>query len=208
MLRVGLTGGIACGKSNALRAFALLGAHTIDADQLARAVVKPGKPALGTIVEEFGQEVLNPAGTLDRKKLANIVFRDDAARLRLNEIVHPHVIEAEEQEISKYLAAADPLATPVVVVDAPLMIEIGRHGLYDFIVVAYCPPAVQMQRLMARDQFTNEEALLRLRSQMSPLEKARMADFIIETSGKLSDTAAQVRYIFKEMLFLLESRTD
>lgn len=199
MYRVGLTGGIACGKSNALRCFHRLGAHTIDADLIARQVVEPGTPAHRLIAAEFGSSILE-GDQINRKKLGRIVFADEAARKRLNEIVHPFVVEEEEKRIAALDSDEDGSQSPIVIVDASLMIETGTYRKYAVIVVVYCPSAIQLQRLMLRDGISETEARQRIDSQMSTLEKLKYGDYIIETSGKLSETYKQVQYIYKELL--------
>ncbi len=202
---VGLTGGIACGKSNALRCFQSLGTHTIDADVLAREVVEPGKPAYRQIVAEFGANILGEENQINRKALGRIVFSDPTALQRLNEIVHPHVLEEERRRISALESAEARSKSPIVVVDASLMIEAGSYQKYQAIVVVYCPPTVQLQRLMSRDGVSESEAKQRIDSQMPTLEKLKYGDYVIETSGKLSDTYMQVKYVHSELLARYES---
>jgi dephospho-CoA kinase len=201
MFCVGLTGGIACGKSNALRCFHRLGAHTIDADEIARDVVEPGKPAYRKIVSEFGPSILGEDSQINRKKLGRIVFADPAALQKLNQIVHPYVVEAEEERIVSFESEE----SPIVVIDASLMIEAGTYQKYQMIVVVYCPPAVQLQRLMLRDGISEAEAKQRIDSQMPTLEKLKYGDYIIETSGKLSDTYLQVKRVYSELLARYEA---
>ena len=198
MLKIGLTGGIACGKSNALRHFSRLGAATIDADKLAREVVLPGRPAYQAIVQEFGPEFLLADGQIDRSALASVIFSDQEMRLKLNRIVHPHVIAEEKRLIQSFSSEERP--PPVLVVDAALMIEVGTYQNYDLIVVAYCPPEVQLQRLMSRDDMSESQARKRIASQMPLLKKVHYADYIVDTTGKLSDTYNQVRFIYREIL--------
>lgn len=204
MLKVGLTGGIACGKSYTLRALKKLGAETIDSDLLARRVVAQGLPAYEQIVQEFGRGVLKTNGDLDRKRLGEIIFTDSESRRRLNEIVHPHILAEEEKRIA-YLEREDhsPKA-PMVVVDAALMIEAGSYRKYDFLIVVYCHPGIQLRRLMARDQISEEGALLKVATQLPVIEKIQYADFVVETSGKMSDTDEQVRQVFKELMVRYE----
>ena len=204
MLHVGLTGGIACGKSYVLRELRKLGASAIDADEIAHQVIAPGKPAYDKILASFGSSILGESHSIDRKKLGKIVFSDPASRKKLNQIVHPHVFEEEERRKADLEAQADILSSPILVVDAALMIEAGSYRRYRAVVVIYCHPAVQIQRLMARDRISQEEALERIDSQMPILEKIRYGDYIIENSGKLSDTRDQVKQVFAELLNLYE----
>jgi dephospho-CoA kinase len=200
MFCVGLTGGIACGKSNALRCFHRLGAHTIDADLIAREVVEPGKPAHQQIVAEFGRSILTEENRINRKALGRIIFSDPAARKRLNDIVHPYVVQEEERKIADLEIEEAKSQSPIVVVDASLMIETGTYRKYRMIIVVYCPPAIQLQRLMLRDSISEAEARQRIESQMPTLEKIKFGDFIIETSGKLSETYLQVKQVYSELL--------
>lgn len=200
MLKVGLTGGIACGKSYTLRCFHSLGAYTIDADVLARQVVERGRPAYQQLIEEFGEKILDPEGNIDRQRLADIVFKDDESRLKLNAIVHPPILEEEARQIEAIENLGAGARSPMIVTDAALMIEVGSYRRYDSVVVVYCPPAVQFRRLLRRDDINEEMALLRMRSQMPPLEKTKYADFVIETTGKLSETAKQVQQVYRELL--------
>lgn len=204
MLKVGLTGGIACGKSYTLRALKRLGAETIDSDLLARRVVAQGLPAYEQIVQEFGRGVLKTNGDLDRKRLGEIIFTDSESRRRLNEIVHPHILAEEEKRIAHLEREDHSPKAPMVVVDAALMIEAGSYRKYDFLIVVYCHPGIQLRRLMARDQISEEGALLKVATQLPVIEKIQYADFVVETSGKMSDTDEQVRQVFKELIVRYE----
>lgn len=206
MFCVGLTGGIACGKSNALRCFRCLGAQTIDADVIAREVVEPGEPAYVKIVEEFGPSILGEERQINRMKLGGLVFSDKAALKKLNDIVHPYVLEEEERRISRLRSEDTRSRSPIVVIDASLMIETGTYRKYQMIVVVYCPPAIQLQRLMRRDGISETEARQRIDSQMPTLEKIKYGNYLIETSGKLSDTYAQVKQVHSELVARFEGR--
>jgi dephospho-CoA kinase len=202
MLKVGLTGGIACGKSRTLKQFERLGAHAIDADRVARYLMDPGKPGYDQVVQEFGKEFLAPDSRIDRKKLGQLVFSDEAARNRLNRIVHPLVL-AEEKRLIEEAELTHP-RTPMIIVDAALMVETGSYRNYQVVVMVHCRPEVQLMRLMMRDGLDEEEARKRINSQMPLLEKVKYADYIIENSGKLSNTDEQVKYTFKDLLFRYE----
>lgn len=195
-LLVGLTGGIATGKSTVSALLRALGCVVIDADQLAREVVEPGQPALAAIVEEFGAEVLRPDGTLDRQRLGAIVFADGARRRRLEEITHPAIRK-------RLLERLDRLAGEgfrgIVVFDAPVMVESGSHRTMDRLVVVVADEETQLARLMARDGLSREEALRRVRSQMPLAEKARLADYVIDTSGTKEETIAQVKSVYEAL---------
>ena len=201
MLKVGLTGGIGCGKSHILREFHKLGVYTIDADEIAHEVILPDRSAYEKILDTFGPEILASDRTIDRKKLGEIIFSDEKAREKLNQIVHPLVLEEEARRVAEFQEREDP-KSPILMVDAALMVESGSYREYDFVVVVYCPLQVQLQRVMARDRLSEEEALQRIQSQMPLLEKIKYADYIIENSGRLSETNEQVKHIFKELVNL------
>lgn len=189
---VGLTGGIASGKSTVSRQLATLGCHVIDADLLAREVVAPGQPALAAIVAAFGREVLLPDGTLDRARLGSIVFADSVRRKQLEAITHP-AIQARRQAMLDTLAARG--YDGLVVQDAALLIEVGGAAQVDRLVVVYAEPAIQRDRLMVRDNLPAEEAERRLRSQMPLADKVRLAHYVIDNSDSPEETAAQVRAV-------------
>ena len=196
MLKVGLTGSIAVGKSHALGMLKELGCHVIDADQIARDVVAPGTQALKLVTDEFGSGLLNPDGALDRKRLGEIVFGDEEKRQRLNSILHPIIIAAQDEMIRE-LEAKDP--NGIVIIDAALMIESGGYKRLDKLIVVYCEPEIQLQRLMKRDRLSREAALARIASQMAQQEKIKYADFLIDTSGDFADTRAQVKTLFEQL---------
>lgn len=193
MLRVGLTGSIAVGKSHVCEVFRELGCYVLDADQTAREVVKPGTKGLIRIVEAFGSGVLQASGELDRKKLGAIVFADKDKRERLNAIVHPLVIEAQDEWI-RSVEARDP--NGLAIIDAALMIESGGYKRFDKLVVVWCEPDIQLQRLMKRDGLSRENAEARIRAQMPQEEKKRFADHLIDTSAGFDETREQVKKVF------------
>lgn len=196
-LLVGLTGGIASGKSVVSRQLAELGCHVIDADRLAREVVAPGEPALAAIVESFGPEVLRPDGTLDRARLGAVVFADPEKRRRLEAITHP-AIQARRRAA---LAALDARRYDgLVIQDAALLIEVGAAAHVDRLVVVYAERAVQLDRLRRRDGLDAAEAERRLRSQMPLSEKVRLAHYVIDNSDSLEETGAQVRAVHAALL--------
>jgi dephospho-CoA kinase len=184
VLRVGLTGGIGCGKSHVLRRLAARGFATLDLDATAREVTAPGSPALAEIVAEFGTCVLDPDGRLDRPALAGIVFADAAARARLDAIVHPRVRAAEARWAEAH--AGRPGA--VVVTDAALLVEAGAHLRFDRLVVVHCEPRLQIARLRARDGLDEAAARARIAAQMPLGEKRAFAHFEVDTSGSIDDT--------------------
>ena len=179
MLRVGLTGSIAVGKSFVAGVFAELGCHVLDADQTAREVVSPGSPGLEAVATFFGSEVLNADVTLNRQELGALVFADEEKRQKLNQILHPFII-ARQDEILREWESADP--DGIGIVDAELMIESGGYRRFDKLIVVHCRPEVQLERLMLRNRLSREEAQARIDSQMPQEEKQRYADFLIDTS--------------------------
>jgi dephospho-CoA kinase len=196
MLKVGLTGSIAVGKSFVLECFRELGCHVLDADRTAREVVEPGTIGLQQIVNNFGPKVLQGSGELDRKKLGAIVFADERKRELLNSIVHPLVIESQDRWLSN-CEAADP--NGMAIVDAALMIESGGYERFEKLVVVWCQPEIQLQRLMARDALSAAEAEKRIASQMLQDEKKRFADHLIDTSTGFEETRRQVDLLYGEL---------
>lgn len=180
---VGLTGGIASGKTTFAEALRARGAAVIDADALARAAVAPGAPALAEIARVFGSEVLASDGSLDRKKLGAVVFADTSARGRLEAITHPAVRAAMAAETARLAAAGHPLAF----YDVPLLYEVGLDRDLDSVVVVWVPRAVQRARLEARDGLAPAEAEARLAAQLPIDEKAARADFVVENTGAPAD---------------------
>jgi dephospho-CoA kinase len=193
---VGLTGGIASGKSTVARMLAELGAQIVDADQVAREVVQPGEPAYDDIVAAFGREILLPDGTIDRKKLGARVFADLEERKRLNAITHPR-IAARTQEKLMALGAA---GARVAVYEAALLVENGVHrGLGGLIVVA-CDEAEQVARVMRRDQLSEEEARRRISAQAPLSDKVAVATWVIDSNGAVEETRKQVEKVWAEIL--------
>jgi dephospho-CoA kinase len=191
-LLVGLTGGIATGKSTVDALLRDLGAEIIDADVLAREVVEPGEPALDEIVAEFGRGVLEPGGRLDRKALGAIVFADPERRRKLEAITHPRILERFQRRLDA-LAARD--FRGLVFFDAPVMIESGNYRNMDRLVVVITDEPTQIARLVARDGIARDEALRKIRSQMPLVEKAKLADYVIDNSGDRDTTTAEVRRV-------------
>ena len=179
MLRVGLTGSIAVGKSFVAGVLAELGCHVLDADRTAREVVMADTPGLRAIIENFGPQVLQPDGQLNRARLGSIVFADERARALLNSILHPFIIAAQDEQLRRW-AEADPQG--IGVVDAALMIESGGYKRFDKLIVVHCRPEVQLKRLMERNHLTREEAERRISAQMPQEEKKSFADYLIDTS--------------------------
>jgi dephospho-CoA kinase len=192
-VRVGLTGGVASGKSSVSAILAELGAVVIDADALAREVVQRGTPGLEAVVAEFGPELLTPEGDLDRPAMAALVFGDDAARKRLEAIVHPLVFERVVA-----LEAEAPEGS-VVVHDIPLLAEGGRAGTFDAVVVVDAPAEVQVARMVADRGWTREEAEARIASQASREERLAIATHVIDNTGSLTHLREQVEAIYAEL---------
>jgi dephospho-CoA kinase len=204
LLRVGLTGGIACGKSHVLRRLAGLGLHTLDLDAVARDVTAPGSPALREIAGAFGAGVVRPDGSLDRGALAAVVFADASARARLNAVVHPRV-RAEEARRAADLAGR---GVAVLVTDAALLVETGAHLRFDRLVVVHCDPRQQLLRLRARDGLDERAALARIESQMPLAEKRAFAHFEVDTSASVEDTDRAADTLAAELLALAGARRD
>lgn len=203
MLKVGLTGSIAVGKSFVLSILADLGCATFDADKIAHSVMEPGREAYRDVVGEFGSEVVRQDGAIDRARLGAIVFADPARRTRLNEIVHPRVIE----EQNRLLAEAEAQGRArISVVDAALMIESGGYKRFDKLIVVFCDRETQITRLMSRNQLTREEAEMRVAAQMSSEEKRRYADYEIDTSGTIDETRRRVIEVYNDLLRRLEMK--
>ncbi len=196
-LLVGLTGGIATGKSTVANLLRDLGAEIIDADVLAREVVEPGEPALDEIVAAFGRSVLEATGRLDRKALGAIVFADPERRGRLEAITHPRIRERFQRQLDT-LTARD--FRGLVFFDAAVMIESGNYRNMDRLVVVVADEPTQITRLMARDGIAREGALRKIRSQMPLAEKAKLADYVIDNSGEPAATAARVRAVHEALV--------
>ena len=199
-MRVGLTGGIASGKSTVSAMLRELGAVVIDADQLARDVVAPGTPGLAAVVEEFGPGVLTETGELDRPAVGRIVFADEAARKRLEAIVHPLVFE----EITRLESDAPQGA--VVVHDIPLLAESGRAESFDAVVVVDAPPELQLSRMVEDRGWSREDAESRMAAQASREDRLAIATHVIENEGTLEELRAQVDELAKRLFAEAEAK--
>ena len=196
MLRVGLTGGIACGKTVVRRRLEERGIPTLDADAVVHRLLAAGTDVTRMIAESFGPEVIAPDGSVDRKALGAIVFRDEEAREKLNAVVHPGVW----REIERFFEERERASDPVAVVDAALLIETGSYQRYDSLVVVHCRPELQLERLMARDGISLEEAERRIRSQMPLDQKLPFGDFLVDTSGSMEETVKQADELASKLL--------
>ncbi|MEO7970368.1 MAG: dephospho-CoA kinase [bacterium] len=198
-MRVGLTGSIGVGKSFVAGVLAELGCHVVDADVTAREVVEPNSVALEKVVAEFGAEVLQADGALDRTKLGALVFGDARRRSTLNAILHPYII-ARQDELLREWEAVDP--DGIAVVDAALTIESGGYKRFDKLIVVHCRPDVQLRRLMLRNNFSREEAEKRISAQLSQAEKKTFADYLIDTSEGFDDTRRQTEDVYAALTVL------
>jgi dephospho-CoA kinase len=198
LLRAALTGGIATGKSYVRSRLASHGIPTLDADTLAREAVAAGSSGLAAVVARFGDGVLLPDGSLDRRALGAVVFQDPQARADLEAIVHPRVREATAAWLDRLADAGETVA----VVDIPLLFEIGREREYDRVIVTSCPRGQQVTRVVERDGLTPAEAEARIDAQLPTDEKVRRADFVIDTGGTFGDTNRQVDRVVERLLEL------
>ncbi|GAC40875.1 dephospho-CoA kinase [Paenibacillus popilliae] len=191
-MNIGLTGGIASGKSTVSRLLVERGALLVDADRIAREIVLPGSSVLDQIADRFGADMLLPDGSLERKRLANVVFSDAAERKALEEITHP-AIRHEMMTQMRRLEKEHPQS--LVVVDVPLLYESGLTDRFEEIVVVYIPKAIQLERLIRRDGWTEAEAFERLLSQWDIEMKRERADFVIDNSKGMEETRQQVEQL-------------
>jgi len=195
MLKVALTGGIATGKSYVARRLREAGVPVVDADVLSRDAVATGTPGLAAVVERFGRDVLTAEGVLDRTRLGDIVFRDDAARRDLEALVHPAV----RRGIEAFFAGLPP-AINLAVADIPLLYESRRERQFDKVIVVACAPGTQIDRVMVRDGLARDEAARRVAAQLPIEEKARRADVVIRTDASFAETDAQVAAFLSAVL--------
>jgi dephospho-CoA kinase len=193
VLRVGLTGGLATGKTFVGRALADLGCYLIEADKLGHEVMLPGGEAYDGILREFGPTVLDAEGRISRRKLSGMVWTNPERLEKLNSLVHPPVREREESLMAE-IALADPGA--IVVVEAAILVETGRYKSFDRLIVVTCDSEQQMERALERGSYNREEILARLSRQLPLKEKLRVADYVIDTSGTKEATLEQVRRVY------------
>jgi dephospho-CoA kinase len=201
---LGVTGGVASGKTTVVRMLEQLGAPVIDFDLLSRDVVEPGKPAWKEIVAYFGEQVLLEDRTLDRKKLSEVVFRDMEKRKKLEGFIHPRVFE-EFIRLVKEVTSKDP--NVIIQVDVPLMIEINLQYVFHKVLLVYMPEEMQIERLIKRDRISQEMARNMIRSQLPIEEKKGYADFIVDNSGTLEETRRQVEEIWGKLKEIQRDRS-
>ncbi|MBN2158398.1 MAG: dephospho-CoA kinase [Spirochaetes bacterium] len=191
-----LTGAIGTGKSAVASMLADMGAHIIDTDRIARAVVEPGQPALGEIREFFGDGVINSDGTLNREELRGLIIRDPEKRNRLNSITHPKINEIVLERIAVHAAKKDGMP---IIIDVPLLYESGWDTMFPEAILVYAPVPLQIERLMKRDGLDRETAAITIRAQMDIEEKKGWAKYLIDNTGTLAETKKQVEKLFKEL---------
>jgi dephospho-CoA kinase len=192
---LGLTGGIASGKSTVAQIFRELGAQVVSADELAREVVRPGSVTLQEIVGRFGPGVLDEAGNLDRRMMAERIFTSAGERAALNRITHPAIARLAARRFREI----EREGARLIVYDAPLLFEAGAEGQVDAVLVVTVGPDQQLKRLMARNALSRSEAMARIASQMSQQEKAARADFLIDNSGSVEETRQQVKALMARL---------
>jgi dephospho-CoA kinase len=202
MLKVGLTGGYATGKTCVAKELERLGCHVIYADELGHKVLLPDGEAYAGTVEAFGRSILNADGTIDRKRLGEIAFASPEVLEKLSVLVHPAVIRIEERLLNEF-QTHDPRG--IAVVEAAILIETGRHTVFDQIILTSCDEETQMTRGMKRDHATREQVLARLATQLPVHEKDRRAHYIVDTSGPKEETARQVQRVYGELKRLEEA---
>ena len=195
---IGLTGGIGSGKSTVAGFIKEKGIKVIDADQVAREIVEPGKPALREINEEFGPNILKEDGTLNRKKLGGIIFSDKDARQRLNKITHPRIRKRMFEKVDE--KRKDQGGKGLIVLEVPLLIEVGLYKSVDRVWVVSASETSQIQRLMKRDRISREEAAKRIQSQMPLYEKEKYADAIIDNNQEPKEVREQVHAMIDDLL--------
>jgi dephospho-CoA kinase len=196
MIRVGLTGGYATGKSFVANELARLGCHVIYADDLGHAVLRGDGAAFQPVLKLFGEEILDEAGAIDRKKLAGIVFHSAVLLEKLTGIVHPAVFDLEERLLRNF-QSEDPFG--IAVVEAAILIETGRYALFDRVIVTACDKETQIERGMKRDHATREEVQARLAKQWPLEEKKKRAHFVIDTGGTKEDAIRQVKEVYLKL---------
>jgi dephospho-CoA kinase len=197
MLIVALTGGIASGKSVVANVLARHGCYIHSADEAARRLMEPERPAWEKVVARFGRKILRPDQTIDRPGLARIIFNDEEARLFLNRLIHPLVLEEKRAAIDRLTKEG---RVKIFISEAALTIEAGFAGLFDKIIVVYCRPEIQIQRLMERDHVERAEASKKIQAQMPAEDKRKYADYVVDTSGTVEETVRQSEQVYEKLL--------
>ncbi len=205
MLLVALTGGIATGKSVVAQVFEQLGCYTHEADTVAHELQAPGMPAWKAIVDRFGDKILNPDKSINRRTLGAIIFSDKRERKFLNDLLHPLVMEKKRELVQKVKGEG---RHKIFVSVAALTIEAGFGGFFDKIIVVHCDREIQIKRLMARDAIDREDAEKKLKSQMPVAEKLKFADYTIDTSGTLQQTLEQAEQVFRNLMIDYELKAS
>ncbi len=197
LLKVALTGGIACGKSVVAEYFKKKGCYLQEADKVAHRLMEPGKPVWKAIVDHFGQDILNPDKTINRQRLGHIVFNCPEERNFLNQLIHPLVLKKKKETVRRLEKAGK---VKIFVSEAALTVEAGLTSFFDKIVVVSCPEEIQVRRLMARSNLSRKEALQRVRSQLPLKEKIKQADYVIDASKTITETLAQAEKVYQSLL--------
>jgi dephospho-CoA kinase len=201
VLRVGLTGGIASGKTTVARTFDALGATVIDADEIAHRLIDRGAAAYDRVVEAFGRDILRDDGSIDRGRLGRIVFADSERRRLLESILHPLIRAEAEARIERQTR----LGSRIAISNAALLVEAGVYREYDRVVVTHCDTAVQIERLMSRDKMSEEEARTRIAAQMPAIEKMKVAHYTIDTGDGFAQTEMRARAVYRHLQFDLQA---
>lgn len=197
MLIVALTGGIASGKSVIASVLEDLGCYIHHADLIARVLLEPEKPAWQSVTAHFGRKILNTDKTINRSQLAEIVFSDSKERHFLNNVIHPLVLEEKKNTIRTLRRKG---IYKIFISEAALTIEAGFKDFFDRIIIAFCQKDIQIKRLMERDRCSRRDALKKIRSQMDPAKKSKLADYLIDTSGSIKDTIEQTESVFRNLM--------
>ena len=205
ILSVGLTGGIACGRTTVCSILSRLGACVVDMDAVAHRLMAPDGGAVGKVADAFGRRFLDPTGGIDRKALGALVFGDKDSRKRLEGILHPMILDETTRIIEAFAAVQ---GRGIAISDAALLVETGGYRRYDRLVVVYCEPELQLRRLMVRDHLSQADALARIAAQAPLDEKKGLADYTIDTSTTLAETETRTRALYALLLDDLEQLPD
>ena len=205
VLKVGLTGGIACGKTTVGRIFTSLGAAVLDADEIAHLLIEQGAPAYQRIIDAFGRDILRLDGSINRSLLGRIVFSASDQRARLEGILHPMIREEEAARMTRLVETGQ---GRIIVTNAALLIETGFYRDYHRVVVVHCDPEVQLQRLLLRDGLSEAEARARIATQMEPREKVKVAHYAIDTTPGFAATETRARAIFRHLQLDLQALSE